>query len=553
MRLSYLTHTKRHRRYFLRSHPDITDDISDDSSNSFQGPRIRSMTFQNSIKVSDFNRSESFRLLMNKDPSRIKNASNLGRTAKTSSENDFNAQEKASNDVIPRRNLDPNNIEPSMTSQNLSLASDVYSSESYRLLMNKNPSRAKPTFNLGRIVESSPPRDLNEHNKACNEDITNGNFDPNNVEPINVTIDNENSSNVSLPTSPVLSIVENISVDKSFLSNLDDYTIDDERRDANAAEQITLNGLMEPYNDVSMPLMQQDCDIEKSRRAGKAFHYNLSATKNIPDVSESLVKRIDSINIQDPVSESFNAKLRDLLLESCKKMSAKNNAKEAEGNKAKEVEGNGKPKPKKVNKKRSSTPRKRQSLKKSTPKNTEPVIVEEHMESCSYRSRQSCPPIILVSEHDGNETNENTPAETESEQFLTVKPTRGRKKKDIIKVKIKKPKPKGRSKSDKYDRNTNVSDSGINDTISDIIHRTDGSVELIHNHSDTCLNAHECMGDSVVIVENCTNSIISLVSNSDKSDNTTPAAGNLTQELFFSDAQDGSDMVKGIYVFFYDI
>ncbi|XP_069361322.1 uncharacterized protein [Maniola hyperantus] len=433
-----------------------------------------------------------------------------------------------------------------MTFQNSTLTSEIYKSESYRLLMNHDSKPAKTTLNLGRILEASPAsNDFDVNMEASDEIAVNDDSDLNDKEKCLQINTDDNSSNLSLPTSPVLSIVENISISKSFLDSmdLDDY-LDDKQENENG-EQTTLNHLMTPDVDADMPLMNQECGIEKNRQEGQAYHYNMSISKTDTAISESLLNKINTVNIQDPsLSETLNVKLKDLILQSAKKI---HNDKNNVNNGTKDAKVNDKPCPKKTNfKKLSSTPRKRQSKRKQTLTNTEPRIVEEHIESCSRAGRRSCPPVIQICEPDSDEI--ITPIETESEsaQILILKPTKGRKKKDIIKVKITKPKLQTQNKKN---NKTNFSDSGINDTETEIqfLQASDDSVDLIHNHSDTCLNAHECMRDSVVVLDDSADSNISLDSNTTSERPVTHhTVGNMSdnQELFSSDAQDGTDVVR---------
>ncbi|XP_052743586.1 uncharacterized protein LOC112055705 [Bicyclus anynana] len=420
----------------------------------------------------------------------------------------------------------------SMTFQNSSVES-----ESYRMLMNKKPLHIKNTSKLEKIREVDLAANLDTNEDVFNEITNSGNADLNNKENLDilqVDIDNENSSNVSLPTSPVLSIVENISISKNLLSSMDleEYAISDKPEDIDGDEQIMLNGLMTPNADVSMALMEQECGIEKVCDDGQAYHYNLSNFKD-PAISDSLLKKINTINIDDPTaSDSLSVKLRNLILESTKKKLRRVSID------TENIKGKSAPKGAK-SKKRSSTPRKKQ--RKQTI--TEPQIVVEHTETCSQRGRESCPPIIIVSEHKNNEMI-NAPV-TESSHHLTAKPSRRNKKKDTIKVKILKPKTKAKANSCEEIHKADFTDSGINATVSEIKLSSDDSVEYIHNHSDTCLNAHECMGDSVQIVDNTANSILSLDTNSAYSDIACHVSrGNLMHDLCSNDNQDGLDVTK---------
>ncbi|XP_045777147.1 uncharacterized protein LOC123875387 isoform X2 [Maniola jurtina] len=428
-----------------------------------------------------------------------------------------------------------------MTFQNSTLTSEIYKSESYRLLMNKNSKPARNTSKLSKILEASPaPRDFDVNMEACDEIAINGNSDLNDKSKCLQINTDDNSSNMSLPTSPVLSIVENISISKEFLSGMD-VDLSDEKQEDENGEQITLNHLMTPDAGIAMPLLNQECGLEKSRQEGQAYHYNMSISKTNAAISESLLNKINTVNLRDPsLSETLNVKLKDLLLESAKKRHNVNDG-------TKDAEVNDKPGHKKNNsKKRSSTPRKRQSKRKQTLTNSEPRIIEEHVESCSRVGRQSCPPVIMISEHDDGEI--VTPTETESDQTLTLKPTKGRKKKDIIKIKITKPKPQSQKRQN---NETNFSDSGIKDTSSEmqLLQASDDSVDLIHNHSDTCLTAHECMRDSLIVLDDSADSNNALDSNTTSTSDRVAShrtVGNISdyQELFSSDAQDGTDVVR---------
>ncbi|XP_046970406.1 uncharacterized protein LOC124537576 [Vanessa cardui] len=462
--------------------PPLTDDFTSDSSNSYQGPPIQSMVFQNST-----------------------------------------------------------------------LKSDVYKSDSYQLLMNNVTLRNKSSSQLEKINEASPISDDLQYisDQICKQ-LSDFEMDMEGQEKENFRHTNtDSSSNVTLPTSPVLSIVENISISKSLLNNSHESLLDDKQPESDPNEHIMLNELMETDGDVSMPLMERDCGVETTAQNGAEYHYNLNVPKTIAAVSESFLNKINTVNLTDPtLSDSFHYKLRDLILESAKK-NLKGEDNVLSNCQDVEMKENVETKVSK-SKKRSSTPRKRQSTRRLKLANTEPCIEEEHMETCSYTSRKSCPPVIQVSEDLEIELEGNNSVQI-SEQ------PRGRRKKDVIKVKISKPKQKKTSKEAvekniQNKQNSIHTDSGINDVESGVFLNTfNDSVDLIHNHSDTCLNANECLGDSIEIIKNATKSIISLDSDTNDFDGDLPQFfGNvpdkMAYELFSSDAQDVSVLQKVIGV-----
>nr|XP_026495479.1 uncharacterized protein LOC113400207 isoform X1 [Vanessa tameamea] len=441
----------------------------------------------------------------------------------------------------------------SMVIQNSTLKSDVYKSDSYQLLMNNVTLRNKSSSQLEKINEASPISDELQYisDQICKQ-ISDFEIDMEGQEKENFRHTNtDSSSNVTLPTSPVLSIVENISINKSLLNNSHDSLLENKRPENDPNEHIMLNELMETDGDISMPLMDRDCGVETATQNGVEYHYNLNVPKTTAAVSESFLNKINTVNITDPtLSDSFHYKLRDLILESAKK-NLKGDYILMENCKDVEMKENVETKVSK-SKKRSSTPRKRQSTRKLKLANTEPCIEEEHMETCSYTSRKSCPPMIQVSEDLDMELERNNSVKI-SEQ------PRGRRKKDIIKVKISKPKQKKISKevvekNIQNKQNSIHTDSGINDVESGVFLNTfNDSVDLIHNHSETCLNANDCLGDSIEIIKNATKSIISLDSDSNDFDGNIPQFfGNvpdkMAYELFSSDAQDVSVLQKVIGV-----
>ncbi|CAH2089746.1 unnamed protein product [Euphydryas editha] len=464
-----------------RSHPYLTDDITSESSNSFKGSPLKSMTFQNST-----------------------------------------------------------------------VKSDVYTSESYQHLMNKNVTlRNRSSSRLERIEETNHLSiDFKNINDRISKEVTDIRIEKEVQDK--ESLNSDSSSVVTLPTSPVLSIVENISISKSMLSDSKDFAFEEELPRNELEGQIMLNELMKIEGDVSMPLMQQECGIETSAHNGVEYHYNLNVPKT--SVSESFVNNMDVVNIEDPtLSESIQSKLKNLMLDSAKKK-YQSDCDSLMNKNPKDVQNEGKLGEKVTKpKKRSSTPRKRQSTRKIKLITNEPCIEEEHMETCSQTSRKSCPPMIQVLK-DLNIDNEMNSSVQISDH--NVDRSKGRKIKNIIKVKITKPKSKELNKApiEKRNEDTHMSiqtDSGINVAESSVFLNTfNDSIDLIHNHSETCLNANECLGDSVEIVQNSTQSIISIDSNSNKVEENIfhKFLDNLTDkfahELYSNDAQDVSVLQK---------
>ncbi|XP_022116745.2 uncharacterized protein LOC110994428 [Pieris rapae] len=395
------------------------------------------------------------------------------------------------------------------TFSNSSLSSQIYRTDSYQLLMPK----AKASNYLEKIEEfsiNSNEDELPSMNSFGAED----NFDnPNNFN------DKDQSCDLSLPTSPVLSIVENFSVNKSLLSNLDE---------SDKSEPITLNNLM-PAVDVSMPLMESNYEVKKKSEDGTQFHYNLRDQS----ISDSIVNKVSTVQIED-VPNSISTKLRNLVIESAKKDAAK----------VKLVEVLNEPiiaeKPKADNKKakakkRSSTPRKRHSTRALKSPLSDPCI-EEHTETCSRAVNRSQTPIIKITCVDSEPPQNN--------QTKKVTRGRGKPKKDIIKVKL--PKVVSRRKTD---ISKSTEDVGVsNDTESGIfLQGFNDSVELIHNHSDSCCKAHECINDSLEIIEPSQKSIITIESDSGRNDEyNTVMDKNVAVEMINQNAQDGTDLIAAL-------
>ncbi|XP_049876769.1 uncharacterized protein LOC126374287 isoform X2 [Pectinophora gossypiella] len=423
---------------------------------------------------------------------------------------------------------------------NLSLNSEIYRSESYQLLLPK----AKMFSQLDKIDESPIQNEgiVNQHNFT-------------NLSPLTININNEfyipseelrndsmrqrsseNSSNVSFPLSPVLSIAGNMSVSKEMISSsLEDPPSLNEIHQNDVQPVTNLNKYLMSDVDVSVPLMEQDCQLQ-SRQKSKSGSRTRKSTISEP---------IDPVNFKEQSSsESLDQKLRDLLLESAKKMTKSQTDNPISAENLMEVDPTSEKKTRP--KKRCSTPRKKQTaLKKQSP-NVAPVL-EEHTESCSFGGRKSCPPIInILLCEDANPLTEEANA---NKTNITEK-IKEKKKKDVIKVKILRPRDKSGNRKGNNSRLSVCTDSGINDTasvLSDECRCCNESTELIHNHSDTCLHMDECVGDSVEFIETMEKSVISLNSNSIPSevcfDNLNPSSEDyVTPELFSTDARDATSL-----------
>ncbi|CAG9563811.1 unnamed protein product [Danaus chrysippus] len=455
-------------RYRTNSHPIITDDVTSESSSSYENQRIKTTTFENST-----------------------------------------------------------------------ISSEVYRSESYRLLMNTNLTQNRTKINLEKIPESPniiEQKDVNAQtygDVSSNVETQSGNKIEGNFKS---QTEEYSTSNVSLPTSPVLSIVENMSVSKDLLSSVDDFPISDDfpiNDEMQYNDQIILNNFIKTEPDVSMPLMERECAIETSGQNGMEYHYNLSNVKHTP-MSETLINKINTVQIQDPtLTDSINNKLKDLIIESTKK-NMKINHEVDRNNNIDDVNMDSKGNKRKRSQKRSSTPRKRKSSRRLHLVNNEPCI-EEHTESCSY-SRKSCPAVVQNVENDLNIS-----------QNIDSGKTRSRVKKDIIKVKITKPRTSKVMHKSSSDNDPSIANEANDSESGVFLQCFNETIDLIHNHSETCLNAHDCMGDSVQLLDK-TESVIS--SDSKQSDNSSTNCKHsedfnaLQYDLYSHDAQDGSELLK---------
>ncbi|XP_050682552.1 uncharacterized protein LOC126977914 isoform X2 [Leptidea sinapis] len=411
---------------------------------------------------------------------------------------------------------------PHRADSHSSLSSRIYKSESYQQLM---PTKSSSPRRLDQIVECENDFYAIENSIECTE--------------INCNT-KEGSSNISLPTSPVLSVVENISISRSLIddNNLNESSVKE-------TDTVILNQLMSCGDDVSMPLMEQNLELDRRSENGSQSNYTINMAEN--SVSDSFLNKICSVQLEDlKFSESISAKLRDLLLESAKKLvtEIKTN-KDKENTESKFQVSNFIPEKKR---KRSSTPRRSERI--SNPISTDAVVEKEHRESCSKLNRESCPPVICVRD---NFDKEIPPDITETP---ARKNGRGRKKKDIIKVKITRPRSADSLKkiSDDlypthFENNTPKDDIFTNnDTESGIfLQGLNDSMDLVHNHSETCLQDHECI-DSVEAVSNPAIPTVLIDSESFTSDvlqNDSKINDDLMGlEFLGSNAQDGTDYME---------
>lgn len=438
----------------------------------------------------------------------------------------------------------PSSLPAKLPYENSSINTEVYTSESYRLLLpqtksvrqlhkiDENATDAEPTARFNTLS----PITINIYNDfEGNSEIIENKIDFPNM--LNGRSAEGNSSSVSLPLSPELSIVEKLSISKEMLSSVEDHPTINEMQGNDSSKQSTdFNKYLISDVDISVPLMEQDCELRQSIRNNA----------NKPTVTESLLDQIGTVNIEQSSSDSLDQKLRDLLLESAKKMALqmhvdvvqdKDNAMNVETTVLKE-------KKTRANK-RCSTPCKRKNLKKSKEPAIEPVV-EEHVESCSKAGRKSCPPIINVT---NIESEMNIAENAQNISTETINSKGSRRKKDIIKVKILKPKEK-KARRRSSSRNSVCTDSGINEESEMFLQECNDSLELIHNHSETCLHANECIGDSVEFVEN-SKSVISLNSHSGILDDKCLCEMNdrleelISPELFCNNAQDATSLNNG--------
>lgn len=337
------------------------------------------------------------------------------------------------------------------------------------------------------------------------------------------------SSNVSLPVSPELSVVENLSISRELIKGDNHLTINEFQQNKSSGPMDYSDFIISNL-DVSVPLMNQQCSIQK----------NTDNATSAMSVDKTDLVQVKDCTVNVTLSETLDQRLRDLLLESAKKMSRVETNQEApmeidqtlivpakktrlrnrkiNVDMAMDVDQSNINTSKKTKApKRSSTPRKKKAVPKAN--GQQKPIIEEHTESCSYAGRNSCPPSIKIVPIDENACNCSDVALPEK--------GKSKKKKDIIKVKIRRPNKRQpmETLSEKSDDNargsaaSNCTDSGIIDVEStQLLKDFEDSVELIHNHSETCLLANECLGStSVELLENSL-SIISVTSSRQSED-----------------------------------
>ncbi|XP_047997301.1 myb-like protein X [Leguminivora glycinivorella] len=419
--------------------------------------------------------------------------------------------------------------------------SEVYRSDSYQFLMPRSQSM--------NILEKIEEANGNETEALANEirnlrdEIMKANDSINKTDPAS-------SSILSLPLSPELSYVENLSVSKSAIAEVNDHPTINEM-ESNTAQKTCNNKYLMSEVDVSMPLMNQDCDLQEKYRkhimaamsilsdapnsAGRNLSNNSSMRMSI--TSESILKTYSGLNVES--SDSLDRRLEQLLLESAQKP-----AKEEE---KMEVDTQVK---KRGSRKRCSTPHKKNAVHNKKKVNQEPVIVEESKVRCSRGGRRSCPPSVNIVYCEQN-VPDNLEINIQDERIdVTAVNKKPRIKKDVIKVKITKPqKKKSPKKKQNISRGSNTegdNESGV------FLHGFDDSSELIHNHTETCLQIGDCMNqddsDSVEFIDTTSKSIISLTSSvasenkENLGGNSTMESSKTTAELYCDNAQCATDL-----------
>lgn len=360
------------------------------------------------------------------------------------------------------------------------LDSEIYKTDSYRILMG---GRKLSITKLDVIEESSKTDDVGHCNAVFSNDS------------LVIEIGTGSSSIVSLPLSPELSVVENLSISREMLQNISHPTINEHQANDSVVSNLYNQYLIADV-DISVPLMQQDCELidKPKQKTAKKVKKPKAPAKSPIKVSD-LLNKVSSANLSlnNTLSDTLDQRLCNLLLESAKKMTNTSKENLMEVDEPTET--------KKGGKKRCSTPRKRITKKA---KATVGPVIDEHMESCAKAGRQSCPPLSTFVPLDENANN------SADVQLKPKKPARV--KKDIIKVKIQRPIKAIEVTDDRNSSRASVyTDSGINESVSinGMFHGND-NVELIHNHSETCLQAHECIGNSIEFVEYSKSSVISI-------------------------------------------
>lgn len=345
--------------------------------------------------------------------------------------------------------------------------SSAYKSESYKILMTKN----RPISVMEVINEDNTTTKVLPNMKKHFDEIT-------------MRSNSDNSSSmVSLPISPVLSIVDNISIPKDSLQVLEQSY----NNRVNISECVSMKRFAS-LNSIS-DLITTRLSVNKDDEIRK-----MSIDSRRPTVSESFLDKVNRVNIREgSVSDTIGRRLGDLLLDSAKKMST------YIGIENMEVDASDSTLKMNKAKKRCSTPRKRKNLNTKFNQITE--VVNEHVETYSCKS---CQPTICVHECGDNVMFEEDISRPENNK-------KAKKKKDVIKVKILKPKKKCISKRiSLIEPDLLYEDSGINNTKLEHLNTSNDSVEFIHNHSDTCIHINECMEDDSVKFVTMSASAISL-------------------------------------------
>ncbi|XP_073953405.1 uncharacterized protein isoform X2 [Choristoneura fumiferana] len=428
--------------------------------------------------------------------------------------------------------------------------SEVHRSESYQLLM---PRKNKTMHTLEKIEEAANERNVRNvtHRMMSNLSVE---IEISEDPVRTASNDVASSSNISFPPSPELSIVENISISKSMVIANDDYPTINEMQSQLTAMNPNNKFLMSAV-DVSMPLMAQECSLQKHlinvlndvsdlRHAGRFLSTpDLSAPK-MSSMTESILNEIRSVSNEGTLSDSLDRRLEQLLLESAQKPTA------TKYQDLMEVDTEVKKNPR--SRKRSSTPNKKKTLQRKTKIPEISLVEEECKERCTRNGRRSCPPSINIVYHEGDvPDNLQIDIHEETTPDVTSLTKRKNVKKDIIKVKILKPKkkPEKKRKSPKIRTSGNIecdNESGV---------FLQDTSDLIHNHSELCLFNKDCTRDrrrdSVEFIETTAQSIITLNSSTSPEAskenidvNIVIAEGDVTPETFSDNAQFAANFVE---------
>lgn len=430
--------------------------------------------------------------------------------------------------------------------ENSSLNSEAYRSESYQ---NLNTQPKVLLRQLEPIDETMPICNdiyyVRSMASTCRDEISTKIIIASTSPSCQMTSDVGSSSNVSLPMSPELLIVENMSVSKEILNCVEDYPTINEMQ-CNVSKEAT-NTMCSNYllsdTNTSVPLMDQECELKS---CNTVIEMSIEP-KSI--VTESLVKKISHFNINDnfTVTDTLNKRMHDLLLESAKKIASESVQKEVSMMDVDVTTVKVQKKPR-ASKKRSSTPQKRKGTKKSAAPTVDPLVEEEHVEACSHNGRKSCPPLIQTNLYNNNAVSVTEEINIANLTIANDKPKAKKKKKDVIRVKIQRPKARKAAErlitktAKNASRMSMFTDSGINDSESEIFVPANESVSLIHNHSETCLLANDCVGDSIEFVEN-SKSVITVGDSMQSGDNAWISRENneehsTSPDLFCNNAQD---------------